>query len=311
MILSQPNIVSSQKSNTIKTSTLTQSTQLQRPPPKIFLTHEHFSQIKGSWTIFPIISDLHHAISQQSNHISSINKWIIFCDDQSQVNLEKLLNALESETRQFLGHKLFDREATIIHHFARHMDPTSFHYPLLSAGFIMSHKLLQQLNDQKMKFSDFAIDASYEFADYLWTNFNQTKLTNVPYLCSHLQNSRECAIYHDISPSTCNKAVAIDRIYFAVKTCKQFHKERVPVIQSTWVKYVEHIKYFSDERDTTIPTFKVGVKNTDTGHCEKTFLILKQVLKEIREEDLNIHWIVLADDDTLLRYVGFITKQFD
>lgn len=33
---------------------------------------------------------------------------------------------------------------------------------------------------------------------------------------------------------------------FAVKTCKKFHNERLPVILNTWSKYVQHIRFFSD-----------------------------------------------------------------
>lgn len=38
----------------------------------------------------------------------------------------------------FIGHELFDREATIVHHFAFHHDPSSFKYPLLDAGVLLS-----------------------------------------------------------------------------------------------------------------------------------------------------------------------------
>lgn len=57
--------------------------------------------------------------------------------------------------------------------------------------------------------------------------------------------------------------------------------------------------------------------NTEIGHCDKTLTILKLALREIDEfntnlgnilteedDQANIYWLVLADDDTLLRFVN-------
>lgn len=112
---------------------------------------------------------------------------------------------------------------------------------------------------------------------------------------------------------------------FAVKTCKKFHNERLPVILNTWSKYVQHIRFFSDVEgrykkkhqnllemfikihfffaDKNIPTISTNIPNTDTGHCEKSLSIFKLLLDEISANKSlkNLEWIVLADDDTILR----------
>jgi len=43
--------------------------------------------------------------------------------------------------------------------------------------------------------------------------------------------------------------------------------------------------------------------NTEMGHCEKTLSIFKLIIKEINNNRSlsNIEWIILADDDTILR----------
>lgn len=94
--------------------------------------------------------------------------------------------------------------------------------------------------------------------------------------------------------------VSKSNIYFAVKTCKKFHKDRVMIVQKTWGKHAEHIKFFSDVEDKGIPTVSIGIPNTEYGHCKKTFEILKYVAGEIMNST-EIQWIVIADDDTILR----------
>lgn len=56
--------------------------------------------------------------------------------------------------------------------------------------------------------------------------------------------------------------------------------------------------------DQRIPTISTNVKNTETGHCAKVLSIFNLIIKEIDSNNVlqeNIEWIVLADDDTLLK----------
>jgi UDP-glucose:O-linked fucose beta-1,3-glucosyltransferase len=43
----------------------------------------------------------------------------------------------------FMGHALYDEEATIIHHFAFHENTKSFPYPDLAACFLMNLNMIQ------------------------------------------------------------------------------------------------------------------------------------------------------------------------
>lgn len=54
--------------------------------------------------------------------------------------------------------------------------------------------------------------------------------------------------------------------------------------------------------DAEIPTISTGLPNVATGHCAKTLAILQLSLKDI-DELRHIRWLMLVDDDTLLRCV--------
>ena len=77
----------------------------------------------------------------------------------------------------------------------------------------------------------------------------------------------------------------------------------MPFIQKTWARFTIHLRFFSDVYDSTIPTVQTGVENTERGHCEKSLKILRLILNEISKNSTlkNIEFILLADDDTLLR----------
>lgn len=107
-----------------------------------------------------------------------------------------------------------------------------------------------------------------------------------------------------LNPSQ-GKPISLDKVLFAVKTCKKYHKERLPVILQTWARFTFHLRLFSDvgTHDDAFSTIQTGVVNTDHGHCEKSMKILRLVLSEIAKNSTlkGIEWVILADDDTLLR----------
>ena len=37
-------------------------------------------------------------------------------------------------------------------------------------------------------------------------------------------------------------------MYFAVKTCSKYHKDRIPIVKHTWAKHVFHIGFYSDSK---------------------------------------------------------------
>lgn len=98
--------------------------------------------------------------------------------------------------------------------------------------------------------------------------------------------------------------VPLQSVLFAVKTCTKYHSDRVPIIQQTWAADVPHVRFYSDSADPRIPTIDTGVPNTETGHCDKLLAIFRAIAAELRRDgrlDQRIAWVVLADDDTLLK----------
>jgi UDP-glucose:O-linked fucose beta-1,3-glucosyltransferase len=110
-------------------------------------------------------------------------------------------------------------------------------------------------------------------------------------------------VTNDCLNSLQDNAISLDKVLFAVKTCGKYHKERIPLILKTWGRFTIHLRIFSDTFDASIPTIPTGVVNTEHGHCEKSLKILRLVLDEIKRNSTlqSIEWIVLTDDDTLLR----------
>nr|CAD7581711.1 unnamed protein product [Timema californicum] len=94
----------------------------------------------------------------------------------------------------WLGHALWDREATIIHHFA---SLQHFKYPHLASGVVFSAALLQRLSsrleDEPHPNTDFSIDPSHELSLYVWDQGRGTALTHSDLLCLHKQP--HCASY--------------------------------------------------------------------------------------------------------------------
>lgn len=74
----------------------------------------------------------------------------------------------------------------------------------------------------------------------------------------------------------------------------------VPVVQQTWAGDAgSSIAYYSDVEEPSIPTVTTGVANTEWGHCAKLAAILVDFLRH--PELRGRQWLVVADDDTLLR----------
>ncbi|KAH8281459.1 hypothetical protein KR054_000731 [Drosophila jambulina] len=185
--------------------------------------------------------------------------------------------------------------------------------------------------------SEFSIDASHELARFIFDNLRPEDdehceaalsrkiiLKNAAYICpmaipaespkSPTGGTPSCALYAKpkepygapMSASTtlgdrkehCVHTTG-SHIYFAIKTCAKFHKERIPIIERTWAADTRHRRYYSDVADDGIPTISTGIPNTQTGHCAKTMAILQLSLKDIGEQS-NIRWLMLVDDDTLL-----------
>lgn len=294
VVLSQPQPHLSEQAQQLKVDLHRQAQNLSQDVPVIHLLHEDFPH-PGAWTVvptFPKLSSLHGFNSS----------WIFFCESHTKIHLNQLLQILEKynpEEEIWLGHALYDREASIIHHFAFFEDPEYFKYPNFASGFAFTMTLVKRLSARLVDYnapSDFSIDPAHELALFIWNQGEGPRMKHIPQLC--LTNNTSCASYpQPFKP--CGSPVNRKSIYFAVKTCAKFHDERIPVLKKTWAKYVTNIGFYSEMTDETIPTIDLGIPNTDRGHCGKTFAILKHVATLMKKQ-VGIKWVVIVDDDTIL-----------
>ena len=114
--------------------------------------------------------------------------------------------------------------------------------------------------------------------------------------------SEGCATWTSDKMSTASNTKSIylaKRTLFAVKTCKKYHKERLPILLETWGKAALNIEYFSDTRSKKYNTTLLpDVEKTERGHCQKTYAILKYFERESKKNGWK--WLVITDDDTIL-----------
>ena len=117
-----------------------------------------------------------------------------------------------------------------------------------------------------------------------------------------------CATWVDISSTTKKKQILnlSEQVLFAVKTCEQYHKERLPIIFQTWGKAALNIRYFSDVAQTKYRTKVLPevYMNTKSGHCLKTHAILKYFDKHARSKGWK--WLIIVDDDTILGVISLV-----
>uniref|UniRef100_A0AAQ5ZTV8 Fringe-like glycosyltransferase domain-containing protein n=1 Tax=Amphiprion ocellaris TaxID=80972 RepID=A0AAQ5ZTV8_AMPOC len=278
VIQSQRNSYHARRGGQRKVEILQQAATLGQGVPVIILLHE-LSEYEGVWSILPMI-----------------NK-----SEETTVTLAAVLQVLsryQVQEEWFLGRRLHDNEASIIHHYAFSEDPISFGYPDPAAGWALSAPLLQRLAErlqhENLK-SDFTIDLKHEIALYIWEEGNGPKLTAVPEFCTEQRD--DCATTFTTYLPNCGDPVLKKDVFVAVKTCRKFHSERVPVVKATWEKDAGLLEYYSDVPDASIPTISLGVPNTERGHCGKTFAILRRFLSQTLPK---ADWLLIVDDDTLI-----------
>uniref|UniRef100_A0A672J8M8 Beta-1,3-glucosyltransferase-like n=1 Tax=Salarias fasciatus TaxID=181472 RepID=A0A672J8M8_SALFA len=277
IIQSQSNSFHVRQAERRRADLLKQAHGLAEKPPEVLLLH-NLSHNEGDWSILPLLKPLLE---------------MFICG----------VCLLLVDQEWFLGKPLRDEESTIIHHYAFAENPSVFKYPDFAASWALSIPLVVRLankvREEPLK-SDFTIDLKHEVALYIWDDGKGPHLTAVPELCTEPEDSpraRRCATTLSPEPPLCGEPVNTDDIFVAVKTCRKFHKERVPVIKKTWEKDALFLEYYSDHADPSIPTIDLGVPNTERGHCGKTFAILQRFLSSAVP---NTKWLLVVDDDTLI-----------
>uniref|UniRef100_A0A8C4VL34 Beta 3-glucosyltransferase n=1 Tax=Gopherus evgoodei TaxID=1825980 RepID=A0A8C4VL34_9SAUR len=298
VIQSQSNSFHSKRAEDLERNILKQAEELGKELPRILLIHQ-MDRHDGAWTILPLMQDFSASYGRNSS-------WIFFCEEDTRIQIVKLLETLrrfDKSKEWFLGKALYDEESTIIHHYAFAENPTVFKFPDFAAGWALSiplvNKLANRLKSEPLK-SDFTIDLKHEIALYIWQKGNGPHLTSVPEFCTDDLNSYKavhCATMFSNFLPVCGDPVKKEDIFVAVKTCRKFHRDRIPIVKQTWEGEAALVEYYSDYAEISIPTIDLGVPNTERGHCGKTFAILERFLNH---SSSKTPWLVIVDDDTLI-----------
>ncbi|XP_046906395.1 beta-1,3-glucosyltransferase-like [Hypomesus transpacificus] len=293
VIQSQRNTFHARRAEQARAELQRQAAHLTQTPAIVLLLHQ-LSDYDGDWSILPALPGLSASYSQSAS-------WFLFLEEATEVRLSTLLHVLSRYPVQeewFLGKRLHDDEASIIHHYAFSEDPASFGYPDPAAGWAIStpliRRLAERIEDEPLK-SDFTIDLKHELALFIWDEGQGTSLTAVPELCT--DHTSGCATAFTSYLPVCGQPIGQGDLFVAVKTCQKFHSVRVPIVKATWAKDAALLEFYSDVTDPSIPTIHLGVPNTERGHCGKTFAILKRFLSgAVPKAD----WLLIVDDDTLI-----------
>ncbi|XP_062869871.1 beta-1,3-glucosyltransferase [Trichomycterus rosablanca] len=266
--------------------------------PDVLLLHK-LSEYSGNWGILPTLPRLADGYCRSSS-------WIFFLEEETVLDLTRLLQVLgrfDSKKEWFLGRALTDDEATIIHHYAFSEELGAFSYPDFAAGWALSCSLVKRLADRvkhEPPRSDFTIDLKHEVALYIWEDGRGPALTAVREFCSELHdssNTEHCATTVNTYLPSCGNLVESTDLFVAVKTCQKFHHNRVTVVKKTWAEDAASLEFYSDLADPAVPTIDLGIPNTESGHCAKSFAILRRFASG---GVTGAPWLLIVDDDTLI-----------
>ena len=67
-------------------------------------------------------------------------------------------------------------------------------------------------------------------------------------------------------------------------TTLSFHLFSVPVVQKTVGQYAKHIVYYSETKDSSIPTEDIGVPNTESGRSEN----LEEGSRDLKQRQVRL-----------------------
>ncbi|CAI8027184.1 Beta-1,3-glucosyltransferase [Geodia barretti] len=309
-ILSQADGYHSARAREKKENWLEKLSILDQQIQAVLLAHE--LPVRVTWTVVPLLPHLAEHYPEAS--------WFFFANEETVVDFELLRTALKrfDDTKVwFLGHGLQDQKRTIIHHYMYHTGTESISYPNFASGWLLSGPALKRAAENVALFApDFNIDPPFElalFLKYMRTLDVQETiaippigdsggylLTHVPQLCMEPALTQGCATAYSHHIPSCGD-VEVSKLFIGVKTCEKYHSTRLPVVQGTWARDAEgSVAYYSEVEDKQFLTTDIGVPNTESGHCGKMMAIIErfQAIPELRGRE----WLVIADDDTLLRY---------
>ncbi|XP_066157350.1 beta-1,3-glucosyltransferase [Euwallacea fornicatus] len=297
VIIDQRNPYGERLAGELETHLKEQYEELKLDEPQIWRSHDLINS-PASWTISPLIVPVWNLLGGKTA------QWVVFLQDFTAVVVHAFLNELtkyDHHKEVWIGHALHDAEASIIHHFAFHENPQSFKYPNAGSAVAISVPLLEKLKtriEQGVKQLDFHIDAAHELALFIYNDGRGPMIEHNDKFCESAEDRGHCATYPKKFTS-CREVTSSSSIFFAIKTCQQFHVDRVEAVKQTWYQYAEKKAFFSDAEDVDVPTISLNIPNTEHGHCAKTMGILRYLVKEFHK-DPALNWLALVDDDTIL-----------
>ncbi|CAB4020202.1 beta-1,3-glucosyltransferase isoform X1, partial [Paramuricea clavata] len=262
-------------------------------------------QLRGQVVVrFPPWTGIFFKLARLDKKYGKSKSWFFFCEDDTVLDLNgilEILNQYDHTKEFFLGHALQDPQPAIIHHFAFHEDTSKFSFPDFSAGWAISSALLRRLakrlNDNPAK-TDFSIDVQHEATMFVHDQGKGVQLTDVPEFCTSPPGDNDDCVTSFLDSSASCGEVDMNDLFFAVKTTKKYHKDRVPVIKNTIGQHTSRVVYYSETVDPSIPTEDTGVPNTESGHCAKLWAIMKN--SRVNKKASGKKWLVVVDDDTIL-----------
>uniref|UniRef100_A0A1X7VJ20 N-acetylgalactosaminide beta-1,3-galactosyltransferase n=1 Tax=Amphimedon queenslandica TaxID=400682 RepID=A0A1X7VJ20_AMPQE len=285
---------------------------------------QEMTQFNNIQLLVPLeqFSSIHiHSLAPLMERIYSNYKdidWFLFVRPDVKINFNNLQSFLlkhegPKSKPYFIGYALKDDVYSIIHHF---IPAGSLDYPS-PEGFLMSNSAMKRVSKNIKSFKpSFTIDPSYElslFLKYMKSpslsdmfptppppSSTGVLLTHSKRFCVAGNHGNDCVIESRDSGTYCLlPPVSKDNVFFAIKTCEKYHKERIPIQLRTWTAPAAglRLQYYSDVADSNYRTVSIGLPNTERGHCAKLLEIFR-----VSFNDHEFDWLVIADDDTLIRY---------
>lgn len=255
----------------------------------VVYSHSFSSTIDDWFAIYPLFPSIIERFPTM--------KWLLICSVETRLNLENLLDFARNSTTLFVGHGLFDVEPSIVHHYSMSFDVP---FPDLSSGILISRDVLKTFVNgirTKKRPIDFIIDIPFELSRLIEETTSVRFVDRSDLFC--YQNSSNCLSSIDktvFEQFSTGEKIDVEKVFFGIKTFVDFHQTRIPLLKRTWLK--DSLKYnlFSNVDDASHRRIISNGRNTERGHCEKTFFILKFFY----EQRAKFEYLVVADDDTLL-----------
>ena len=265
--------------------------------------HEVEKLAHGSWTLFPFFQSGYEFVKSA--------KWVIVCEDSTELNLSKIsafLSSKNATSPEYFGHCIQDKQPVIIHHFGPHTtDFNTFNYPLFASGVIFSQTIIRYLYELDIddivpsKLPYTTIDVQHELAllimEVSWVELSCEKM-----FCVGREEDCFSWVNKDMNNGCENSHLKLEDIHIAVKTYAGNYRARLPLVTNTWLNDARNItKFYTHSLEGTnqfngeLIFVDVGFNNTGGGHCKKLEFIMKHF-----SQNENAKWLVVADDDTFI-----------